>query len=444
MPSTGDDDLLARLNALKKSNVTLSTTPSISSPMTGVSLKAKSPSPPAAPQDDLLARFTRLGSASLASTPRLKPSLISVKEDGSTTVPSLAPGASSFLEGVAQGVGKGEADVKLNEEDERSLEELMAELDMDDSTVGRKDEKDLGALVKEVRGLLPSVAKATNAKRDKRDKAPDKSADWESLEVDVESGEVGASREKAGHDIGADSGEERKRSMNEEADEVIARIMDELAISKGFDDAHGEGYRDSDHGDYDDDEGTKQKQNTDIHDTQTNHPKDDTEKASTPRTDTDTPFTLPSAPSTLLAQAQASSTEEEDALAARFASLFKPKTAYAATATEQSSNDTASADFTLPSAPSFAPASRPTNVSTNVFLASRFADEEMASWCIICNDDATLKCLGCDGDLYCQTCWWEGHKGESAGLEERRHKAVVFSKDGEKEKEERRRVGVAG
>jgi hypothetical protein len=61
-------------------------------------------------------------------------------------------------------------------------------------------------------------------------------------------------------------------------------------------------------------------------------------------------------------------------------------------------------------------------------------DEDDSHWCVICCDDATIKCLGCDGDLYCKACWKEGHRSEDAGMEERMHKAVLYQKPGEKKR----------
>ena len=70
----------------------------------------------------------------------------------------------------------------------------------------------------------------------------------------------------------------------------------------------------------------------------------------------------------------------------------------------------------LPSIPTTAPSSRKSKTSSK-----GFSDEEIDSWCIICCANATVKCFGCDGDLYCWGCWREGHIGDDVGLEEKNH-----------------------
>lgn len=70
----------------------------------------------------------------------------------------------------------------------------------------------------------------------------------------------------------------------------------------------------------------------------------------------------------------------------------------------------------FPSAPTATPSTRkPTMQSPG------FSDKDIDSWCIICCANATVRCFGCDGDLYCWGCWREGHVGEDAGLEEKNH-----------------------
>ncbi len=75
-----------------------------------------------------------------------------------------------------------------------------------------------------------------------------------------------------------------------------------------------------------------------------------------------------------------------------------------------------SVPLTLPSAPKTI---NPTDTHKD-----STTDTDISTWCIICCADAVVRCTGCAGDLYCWGCWSEGHRGEGAGLEERRHRWV--------------------
>ncbi|KAF1818101.1 uncharacterized protein K489DRAFT_391365 [Dissoconium aciculare CBS 342.82] len=57
---------------------------------------------------------------------------------------------------------------------------------------------------------------------------------------------------------------------------------------------------------------------------------------------------------------------------------------------------------------------------------STFSDDDISSWCCICNEDGTVRCSGCDDDIYCESCWREGH-GTKPG-QERGHRAIRFIK----------------
>lgn len=69
--------------------------------------------------------------------------------------------------------------------------------------------------------------------------------------------------------------------------------------------------------------------------------------------------------------------------------------------TEEAALDEASG-FNIPEEPAPGSRAQPCKAKTE-------AEEEELPWCCICNEDATLRCAGCDGDLYCARCFREGH-----------------------------------
>ena len=82
----------------------------------------------------------------------------------------------------------------------------------------------------------------------------------------------------------------------------------------------------------------------------------------------------------------------------------------------------------LPSTPTSKPVGKKEQKTTPKTKPPTFTNEEIDRWCCICNEDGEVRCLGCDGDIYCQQCWRQGH-GTSPG-QERGHRAVQFVRKG--------------
>lgn len=164
-------------------------------------------------------------------------------------------------------------------------------------------------------------------------------------------------------------------------------------------------------------------------------PVPETSEPSTPGPTADDPLSLPSVPSAIGSSSddpglalpsvpstvgRRSSTDLEADLAARMATLSIPPSG--------------GSDIGLPSVPTDTPANR---------LRSRtgYTDADQEKWCTVCLEDATLRCLGCDDDVYCTRCWREMHLGPAAAFDDRTHKAVLFGRDPRK-KEKKTMIGA--
>jgi len=92
----------------------------------------------------------------------------------------------------------------------------------------------------------------------------------------------------------------------------------------------------------------------------------------------------------------------------------------------------------LPSAPTQDPATKPAVVTGVLRKTARrggaYTDDDQKSWCTVCLDDGTMRCLGCDddgagGNIYCERCWREMHVGPMAGFDDLGHKWEKFERE---------------
>ncbi|KAK3054436.1 hypothetical protein LTR09_004704 [Extremus antarcticus] len=345
--SDKDGDLLARLNALKPSSVSLGS--GSNAPSIDVEVFK-----PASIEDRLAARLKGLRSGVT------QPGIDLPTKSGDHTETSSASSKSAPLKTERDPL----ADWQHDSHDDRSVEDLLAELGREDQwKLDPNDPKDINSLLQEAKAALP-------------------------LRSEQENEDEATSQAQEGTDHStyptAPAGSQKTNDTwdEEEADNYVQRILAELEIEKKY----GKG----DHEETEDGDDPEQPQGFEM--------------------------VLPSTPSTLPPPCSAIEppTYEDSELEARFSKL----------------------GLNLPSTPTATPSSKAKATSkagaVNLKKAQAksslptYTDEDMDSWCCICNEDAEVRCQGCDGEIYCNNCWREGH-GDGLG-QERGHRAVQYNR----------------
>ncbi|KAE8451069.1 hypothetical protein EG329_004741 [Mollisiaceae sp. DMI_Dod_QoI] len=358
-PPSYDHDLLARLNALKKSNIQLD--PSKPRPLADAAKQT-------IPESDLSARLRSLRASSSSPSSASKLTTAKIDPEAARTFPP-AP------------LEEPDSDPLRNplETDDKTLDELLADLGPEDQwTLNPDDPADIQKLLNEAKSALPDNGPELvsndheEAGRTSAPSKPDKQ--YLSRDLDMSVFALEDSRGDA-----KDTKHTKLEDESREAQDIIARMLDEVKLERSLESKGG-------------DESPPMPDSGD---------------------EEESALTLPSAPTKLPdppadSDSSKKSLDFESDIAARMATLrgLGPTNSLG-----------------LPSAPTFSPSDKPVEG-----LMKKFTDEELDTWCIICQDDATVRCIGCDGDLYCASCWKEGHMGPDVGFEERRHKWTKYKK----------------
>ena len=260
------------------------------------------------------------------------------------------------------------------ESDDQTLEELLADLGPEDPwTLNPDDPDDIQKLLAEAKTALPHSEKSPESQTKQiKDSPPEERSKGDSniLTRDLDMSAFALEEEDQGQ-----RGHQKLENESREVQDILAKLMDEVELERKNEPEKSEALEED--------------------------PEEDVERELSE-------LSLPSPPAKLPDLDLEPDKDTEDfasSIASRMAALRAPD------------------DLGLPSAPTFKPISLDPEGP-----ARKYTDEEIETWCAICQDDATIRCLGCDGDLYCAKCWREGHVGPDAGLEERRHKWLKYRK----------------
>ncbi|GAB7364113.1 hypothetical protein MBLNU230_g4665t1 [Neophaeotheca triangularis] len=421
-----DNDLLARLHALKPSSIT-TLDPNAHPPKTAQN-------PPAAPahqtpsslppggqesiDDKLAARLKSLRSATAASSSPC-PSFPKTSSERESAFVGSAPRSAQHVrfprdddpaaaltarvrdgvatEGVSRaGVGAGDGDAVADwqagfeaggEVGEQSLEALLAELGESERRAaedgGGDGEDEVGRLLREARGVLPREGEEVAGKggecgvgREGKEGAGGEGAGGVGGELKPNFAEIRESKD--GDDEGEKEGKGEDWRDEEEADDYVARVLAELEVERKYGADDEGGTQDDNDGDRDANDKSSQNNALDL---------------------PATPSKLPELPPTTSTSAKRNAeseppTYEDSELEARFSKL----------------------GLDLPSTPTSAPTSSKKTSKTIPKAkppsnSPKYTDEDVDSWCCICNEDGE-----------------EGH-GTGPG-QERGHRAVQFVRKG--------------
>lgn len=296
------------------------------------------------------------------------------------------------------------------------MEELLADLGPPEEWQTDKSEEaqvqDLLQLAKAALATAPQKEEIPGQEEDEKEEPSSESTRPARLpNVDVSVFEPEPETESDGEGTQKPHTGKSKDTLDKEADELLARILDEVKYEPREREQEQEQEQDSDEKDVSEPEEPESAPKHNPNSEDVHFPTTPSKLPDLITTSSDDNKT------TSTATAAAADDDRDDDLASRFAGLSLPSVPTTITSKPKASTAKSTPGFT---------------------------DEDIETWCIICSDDATLRCTGCDGDLYCTNCWLEGHRGEDAGAEERTHKAVQFVKGGggKKKKTPKRRTMV--
>lgn len=275
--------------------------------------------------------------------------------------------------------------------DDQTLEELLVDLESDqqwlDEIVGEEEEH------RRVAALLEEIGKAPSPKPDSDNAKTGKAEDGDSSDDDSE-------------------GEQ----MTRETDDVLARAVDEAEWEKANEPPRRQSRPDSP---------VRKEAGVQSHVRADESTAESTAQQNASKND---PFNLPAVPSNLQDQpgvvvGDENSQEDADFMASITSRIAALNVKSPPARTLPSVPDADVDAFGLPTAPSFAPSDRP---APGLVKRQGYTDDDMKTWCTVCLEDGTIKCLGCDGDVYCARCWREMHVGPRAGYDERGHRWEKF------------------